>query len=188
MRPAYWEINRPGGRSTHKGAVELGRKFCAGCGRWRHACDFAAHRGRPRSRCRACQRAYQRAWRAQMTPEQRDRNREYFRIWEEAKRRERGIAPRRFHRRRNVTDRIEFVGLPPEPLVDTIARRGLTDVELAAEAQVTPRSIYRLRTGQSRHVRIDLADKLAVALGVPLAVLYGDQPAINIRTGEPVTS
>src|SRR5437764_9448320 len=35
-RAPYWELHARGGASE----VVLGRKFCSGCGRWRHWCDF----------------------------------------------------------------------------------------------------------------------------------------------------
>lgn len=188
MRPAYWELNRRGGRRNQTGPrsrVVLGRKHCAGCGHWRHVCDFAQHRGRPRARCRVCQAAYQRQWHANATPEQRERQREYFRFWMEAKRRQQGIQPRNFRHRRSVVDKVEFVGLPTGPLVSAIERVGLADIELGAVAGVPPRSVFRLRQGQEL-VRLDLADRLAQGLGIPLAIIYGDQPAISIRTREPV--
>ena len=182
MRPAYHELGiRGGGRGRLlRNPIVLGRKHCVGCGRWRHIVDYALHKGRPRPRCRACQRAYQRAWHRQMTPDQRERQREYFRIWQEAKRREAGIAPRNFHHRRSVIDKVESVGLPPEPLRAVIEGLGLPDIVIGAAAGVPPRSIYRLRVGESRHVRLDLADKLALAAGVPLWVIYGDTPVVPI--------
>jgi hypothetical protein len=183
VRPAYHELRiRGGGRGRLlRNPIVLGRKFCAGCGRWRHVVDFALHKGRPRPRCCACQRAYQRAWHANATPEQRDRQREYSRIWQEAKRREAGIAPRNFHHRRSVIDKVEFVGLPPEPLLAAIDGVGLPDIVLCAAAGVPPRSVYRLRVGESRHVRLDVADKLAHAIGVPLWFIYGDTPVESLR-------
>ena len=118
-----------------------------------------------------------------MTPEQRDRDREYFRIWEEAKRRERGIPPRRFrHRQGNV---IVGIARPIRTcrsslLVATVEQVVVPDVELGRKAGVPPRSIYRLRKAEVGHVRLDLADRLAVALGVPLPVIYGDTPTVPL--------
>ena len=82
-------------------------------------------------------------------------------------------------------DKVQFVGLPTVPLVSAIERVGLADIELGAVAGVPPRSVFRLRQGQEL-VRLDLADRLAQGLGIPLAIIYGDQPAISIRTREPV--
>lgn len=180
MRPIYWELNKRGG-GKRDDIITLGRRFCSGCGRWRHLCDFAEHKGGPRPRCRGCQRAYQRCWRSQMTPEQREREREYNRIWQDAKRREAGTERRRFHRRHSVIDRIEFVGLPPEPLLAEIDRSGVNTEELARMSGVPARSVFRFRSGESQHVRLDVADKIAVALKVPLALIYGDTPTISFH-------
>lgn len=169
MRPAYWQLTQRGGL-PREGVVVLGRKFCAGCGHWRHVADFGEYRGGPRARCRACTRIYQRNWHANATPEQRARINEYHRIWYEAKQREAG-GQRQFYRR-SVVDQVERVLLEPGPLLSEVERSGLTDLELQALSGISARAIYRLRTGGSRHIRLDVADKLAVGLGVPLALLY----------------
>lgn len=73
--------------------VVCGRKFCAGCGRWRLACDFAAHRREPlqlNARCHACVRiAY-----AHASEREREQRREYARKYAERKRREAGVPER----------------------------------------------------------------------------------------------
>jgi hypothetical protein len=104
MREAYWELHVRGGTAP-RSPVVLGRKHCAGCGRWRHVCDFGVIRGRFRARCRACHRAYMRLWTAN-------------------------------------------------------------------------------RVGESRHVRLDIADRLALAVGTHLWDLYGDAPLIHIHDAE----
>jgi hypothetical protein len=156
--------------------VVLGRKFCCGCGRWRHVCDFSPlRRGKTRGRCRACMRTLARREYAAQSRERYLRQLEYQRIWHEAKRREAGIPERRCNRR-TVVDRVEAVYLPREPLASMLQRR-LSDVPWIAHiAGISERSILRLRTGESRHVRLDLADRLALALGYSLWELYGDQP------------
>lgn len=103
--------------------------------------------------------------------------RENDRIYREAKRREAGRPARRFKHRRTVIDQIEYAFLESAHLLDEVRRADLSDLELARIADVPPRSIYRLRIGESRYVRLDLADKLAHALGIPLALIYGDAPA-----------
>jgi hypothetical protein len=195
VRPAYWELTRRGGRRNRPGPrspLVLGRKFCAGCGHWRHACDFALHRGRLRPRCHACTRIYQRRWRYNATPEQRERIREYDRIWQNTKRREAGIPPRNYHHRASVIDRPEHVFLPTAPLVTEIERYlieseaagehsgdlGFGITGLAMRAGMQERSVRRLLIGESLHVRLDLADRLALALGLHLALIYGDTPLI----------
>ena len=97
MRPPYWRLNVRGGHRDN--AVVLGRKHCAGCGRWRHAVDFGSLK-RPgpvgrglRPRCHGCTRAYERALSQRMTRRQRANKRERDRIWNEGRRRQRGIPP-----------------------------------------------------------------------------------------------
>lgn len=175
MRPVYWKLHRRGGKGGN--AVVLGRKYCVGCGHWRHLCDFGRHRDAPRARCRVCAAAYNRQWYANATPEQRANMNEYYRFWTEKQRRDAGIPPRSFHHRRSVVDKREFVGLPPEPLLAEIDRSGLNAEELASMAGVPARSVFRFRSGESQHVRLDVADKIAVALNVPLTLIYGDTPA-----------
>ena len=180
MRPAYWEIRAPGRQQCRRDelgrllprddAVVLGRKFCAGCGHWRHVCDFGHLRGRGlRSRCRVCHnRESSRRYYAQ-TPEQMDRLREYWRFWQEAQRRKAGIPPTTA-RRRTAVDRVERIMLPREPLVAVINGHNLT--ELAERAGLEQRTVGRIVSGESARVRIDVADKLAVALGVPSALIW----------------
>ena len=45
-RAPYWELRR---RDGGAGEVVLGRKFCPGCGRWRHVVDFPTVGGVPLS-------------------------------------------------------------------------------------------------------------------------------------------
>jgi hypothetical protein len=175
--------------------IVLGRKFCARCGHWRHVCDFA-----PRSRntgsgldsyCRACNRMMNREAYARQTPEQRERQREYWRIWREAKARAAGV-PRSKGKRHTVIDRPEYRFLPAAPLVERIqydlahpepgtmtGDPGFGIEGLAARAGVPARSIDRLLRGESKHVRLDLADKLCFGLGVPLYLVFGEEPLIS---------
>lgn len=185
MRAPYWELSNLGGPRVPP-AVVLGRKYCPGCGRWRHVCDFAPHRGRPRSRCRVCVRAYQRRWHANATPEQRERIREYYRIWADAKRRERGVPYRQFHHRKpRAVDR-EFYLLDPAPLVAEIdayvERFGETALgELSARSGVSQRRIWSLRHHEYEHVTVDSADRLSIAMGVPFPLLYDEDAATYLR-------
>jgi hypothetical protein len=192
----YWHR----GSTVHRGMrnpIVLGRKFCAGCGHWRHVCDF---RPRPRntgsglaSRCRACERISNRQIYARRSSEVRARYNEYHRIWSEVQRRQTGIPPRSSGRR-SVVDRAEYRFLPAGLLVAEVHRylahpppgMGIADLGYGLEglgrrAGVPARSITRLLRGESRHVRIDLADKLCVALGLTLALVYGDTPTESLR-------
>lgn len=187
MRPPY------SGVVDHRGAaggnpVVLGRKFCSGCGRWRQVNDFPrltrAVGWGLRARCWVCFRAYQRALHRNMTPEQLDLKREYGRIWLEGERRRNGVPLRA--NRKTVVDHAERIFLDRKPLVEAMdryatqelasgrVRGGQSDLwtALALEAGLEPRALYRVRTGESRRVRLDVADKIAVALDIPLAVLY----------------
>jgi hypothetical protein len=162
--------------------VVLGRKFCSSCGRWRPAPDFAlvARTGKLTAWCMGCQRQSNREAFARKTPLQRERRREYERIWTEAQRRKKGIPPRPFSH--PPARPIERVLLPREPLVEvmewyvlTQRANGHPDFGWKTFAQMTggnARSLLRLRTGQSRHVRIDLADKIAYAMGMSLSMIY----------------
>jgi hypothetical protein len=76
-------------------------------------------------------------------------------------------------KRPRVTDRKERIFLDPAPLVREIERACDGDYRwLAQVSGVSERAIYRLRTGESAHVRIDNADKLAVGLGLTLEMIY----------------
>lgn len=207
MRPPY---RATGKRGTNP--VVLGRKFCPSCGRWRLLVDFHVNgrwpNGEPRhwqGSCATCQRIHKREVNGHqprppaLTHEERlararerwrqrredpvwlaDR-REYERIYKEAKRREAGIKPTT-HRRRTVVDRREYVFLDPGPLLGAI--KGWEDLDLEKVTGIPARTIYRYRVGESRHVRLDLADRLALAVGTHLYDLYGDAPLIHIHDAE----
>jgi hypothetical protein len=112
----------------------------------------------------------------------------------EGKRRASGAPERVFRHRSRVTDQIEHVYLPCEPIVaamyehyaamranghpewcwDDLARAivGDTGPESRAHVQTLTRTMHRYRSGESHHIRLDIADKIAVAIGVPLSLLY----------------
>jgi predicted Fe-S protein YdhL (DUF1289 family) len=171
-RPPYWELRLHGAHNP-AGEVVLGRKFCTGCGRWRHVVDFDPYtrNGRPMARCQACQNAAKRWHWHNMPPEQRTAVYEYVRIYRNAKLREAGGKPRE-RRSPSVVDRPEYVFLSLPPLVGELERLNGDLGMIAKRAGVPERTILRLRTGESRRVRIDVADKLAVAMGIPLELLY----------------
>ena len=112
--------------------------------------------------------------RKKLDPEWMERRREYDRIYREVKRRAAG-AKERPHRR-SVVDRPEMLFFEREPLVHQLRRviDQLGQQTFAKTAGVQPRALYRLLSGESARVRIDLADKLALAMGSSLAVIYGD--------------
>jgi hypothetical protein len=181
MRPAYCGLHKRGqinvqGRTP---TVVCGRKFCPDCGRWRHLVDFPHRKDRPYSYCSVC--AYRRI-RALRTrdPDALERKREAGRFYYDRIARQRGITPRKWGRRsrRLVDIRTEFVWLRPGPLVTELRRQGVSIRTLSRRSGVPERSIDRLFRGESQHVRVDLADKLAVAVGIPLALLYGSDPGV----------
>ena len=192
MRPPYsGVVDQRGAKGGNP--IVLGRKFCSGCGRWRPVHDFPRMDrkvgGGLRARCWVCHRRYQSRLVAGLSPERAKLRREYHRIWFEGWRRRQGIPERNFHNRKTVIDRAERVLLDPAPLLEAIEER--LDLErrsgwhpddtngmlgglegLAQIAGISSRSLTRLRSGESRHVRLDVADQIAVALEIPLTLLY----------------
>ena len=181
MRPAYSGLRVRGGnptRTTPRNPIVCGRKFCAQCGRWRHVVDFQRERrntgsGGLRSYCRTCSEIKRRTRMADAR--RRQELREYQRIWADARRRQAGVPIRNFKHRRSVIDRPERVLLPLEPLLQALVQVPETELDaLARRAGLTPRTIYRYRHGESQHVRIDVADKLAVAMGTTSSLIWGE--------------
>jgi len=150
---------------------------------------------RLRSWCRTCERIRNREQQRNRTPRQRELRREYQRFWAEVRRRRKGVPQRNWlpnGKRRVKKDRIV---LNPAPLVREIERWVLAQDHddkphtrvlgqgyeaLARLSGVPARSIYRIRTGESRHVSLASADKLCVAIGVPLALLYPEDSDYHI--------
>jgi hypothetical protein len=106
------------------------------------------------------------------TPEQVERQREYERIWHDAKRREWGVPPRNFHNRRTVLDGRRESLIERAPLLVELAALNGSQREVAELAGVPERTLYRLLHDGGRWVALDTADRLAIAMGVPLAVIY----------------
>lgn len=174
-RQPYWELR------TYRGTAEIvcGRKFCSVCGRWRLLMDFAISDGdRFMARCRTCALRCSRYYTAHLTPEQVARRREYDRIWKEGQRRAAGLPPRvkrrAGHRTNGVINNREGIYFPVAPLKAELDRLGDGDLGvLAARAGIPEHTIWRIRN-QSDKVQIDVADKLAVALGTTSALLFGE--------------
>jgi hypothetical protein len=98
-------------------------------------------------------------------------HREYDRIYHEVQRRQRGVPPRPLRNRRAVAE-IERVFLPRDPLVEVLKLWAGGLAELERVSGVPARSIYRVLHESRGLVTVDVADKIAVALGVPLATIY----------------
>lgn len=199
-RPAWSGLSkRPPGRRGPNGhflpeagfiGVTCGHKHCTLCGRWRPVSDFSVWNVRGGlklgSRCQTCHNRLNYTRYRSEDESQRALRREYQRFYKEAQRRARGIQPRNAPNRRTVVDRIERVFLPREPILDEIDRwlqvhlpEWRRDEERTVErlgmlAGVDGKTIRRIQTGESQHVQIDIADRLAMALDVPLPLLYPD--------------
>ena len=175
MRRRAW----PGLKTTRPVEVTnptiCGRKLCSSCGHWRHLVEFVSLHGQPRNQCQACLRIKQRdAYRAR-TAEQMERRREYERIYREVHRRARGVPvrPRGPRARPTYVDlHVERVLLAAGPLVKALDRTGEDWEAIARRSGVPARSLWRWRSGEAQLVRIDLADRIAFAIGVPLSLIY----------------
>jgi hypothetical protein len=74
--------------------------------------------------------------------------------------------------------------LDPAPLLALLDRVPIGELgALARRAGVSERAIRRYRTGESRHIDLDLADRLALALGSHLSLIYDDTPADPLPKG-----
>jgi hypothetical protein len=118
-------------------------------------------------RCETCCRVAKRIGYRRLSPEARALRLEYMRIYHEGHRRG---EPR--PRKSSVVDRPERVLLPRAPLVVELDRLNGNLRSVCARAGVPERTVFRLRHDGGRWVRIDTADKLAVAMGIPLALIY----------------
>lgn len=156
-RRPYWALTMHGGASE----VVLGRKFCPGCGRWRHVVDFPLQGG-VLFRCGACARAFKRhSWQT-AAPDRRADRLEAVRFYRVG---HGGGTPRT-----TIGPRSPF--LPRAPLVAELDRLNGDLANVCARAGVTERTVFRLRHEPGTLVRLDVADRLALAMGIPLAVIY----------------
>ena len=173
-RQPHWKLH------LHNGANELvcGRKFCAGCGRWRHLCDYPRNASKeyrvPLARCRACVNITRKWYDHHLTPRQVENRRERHRIYYGG--RSEGVS----NGHASVVDRVEYAFLPSAPVGELLD--GMSDKALKALAEhvgTDERALRRYVSGESEHVRLDIADALAVTLGHHLFDLYGDTPIVH---------
>lgn len=174
-----------------KAPIILGRKHCTRCGRWRPVSDFGHHGAIMAAACLVCLRRVQRARveRNRQDPRWVEQLREYQRIWHEAKRREAGVTPRALSRMPPPDPRHNHSGLrrkvSTEPLLPHLnawllgwaaehaherADRGIR--ALADAATVPERRIYAILEGEQTRCHYAVADRLAVAMDLPLALVY----------------
>lgn len=186
MRPPY-----SGFTGAHCNPVVCGRKHCTGCGRWRHAVDFFAHCRSPlqlASRCKTCARRQGRAVRRD--PVRGPLRREYERIWREGQRRAAGVPER--PGRRPPPDVGPSRGnrmVPIAPLTPFLEqwmnahadeyRNGVNGHwqgirGLAAASGVPERMLYSILSGHQVRCHYDVADRLAIAVGLSLTLIYGE--------------
>lgn len=168
-----------GAVARHLGASEIvsGRKFCSVCGRWRLLCDFPrdAHKrhSRPEARCRACGNAARRWYHQHLSESQLANKRERHRIWTKQTRNGKGNG----HVHPNVIDEVEWAFLPVAPLQDVLASVPEGRMTwLGDRVGLGEKALRRYMTGESQHVRLDIADNLLVTLGLHLFDVYGDVP------------
>lgn len=130
------------------------------------------------SRCCACHRAQRRRYYANASQARRESQREYHRIYQEGLRR---AAGRRERNGRRLppdprTNGAAARWLDAGPLVAVLTRyldRGRTYRELCLAAVVPERRVYALMTGEQAQVHYAVADRLCVAMGMTLAIVYG---------------
>jgi hypothetical protein len=116
-----------------------------------------------------------------MTEEQRERRREDERFYRDRLRREQGRDDGYRPRGPSKVDGVEQVYLDAEPIQRELRSRVGQWREIARRTGIDERAIFRWVSGESRHIRLDLADRLAFAFGIPLYLLYGDQPLYTMR-------
>lgn len=180
-RAPYWELHKRNGCSE----IVCGRKFCPVCGRWRHVSDFnpeSRRGGMPYPRCQTCSRVSRNYYFAHETPDQTANRRERHRIYYEGQRRRNGV-PVSTHNRKRVVDHAERVFFDPAPIVELLNRHRFEIGLIAKGAGLHDKTVRRFLTGESAHIRIDVADKIAFALGTTLFDLYGDAELIRLSPG-----
>ena len=169
--------------------VVCGRRFCVRCGRWRLLLDFP-HRpsGSPGARCYACLRADQREHIARQRQDLRwvEARREYHRIYKEAQRRAAGIPERHWVNGRpikpdpsahgNAHRRVDTAPLVPQLrlwLAAHAAEHNGQGLRALADAAVVPeRRLWAILHGEQDRCHYLVADRLAVAMDLPLGFIY----------------
>lgn len=172
------DIVRTKKRHYTRNPVILGRKNCAHCGRWRHIMDFPK-----RGSCYSCLKA---EWEERrQSPEWKENRREYNRMYYSARQRAMGraVVPRYKARKGLKNDKQER--LPIDPLRAHIQSWMQTYVAQAehdwdtgklALGQVTglpDKTVDRL-LHENKQVNVNTADRIAVATGTHLRILYPD--------------
>jgi hypothetical protein len=127
----------------------------------------------PVARCYRCSRVGRAYYYRHQTPEQRANLNERLRFYKHGQRRAAGV-PELGYIRRSVVDRAEYVFVPKAALVAELERRFGQWDELARKAGIPARTIFRIVHEDGRFVRVDIADRLAVAMGMTFTLIYPD--------------
>jgi DNA-binding transcriptional regulator YiaG len=109
------------------------------------------------------------------TEEQIENKREYQRFYAEMQRRAAGVQVREpmIARRELKTTRTTLDHGPLLRAIDEhLERFELSERKFAEVNGLSDRAIRRWRSGESKRVRLDVADQVAVAIGVPLSLIY----------------
>lgn len=187
MRPPY-----RGFTGAHCNPLVCGRRHCTVCGRWRHGTDFPCSRRRPRlllaGRCATCARRQGRQ--ARRDPVRGELRREYDRIWHEGRRRAKGIPER--PGRTAPPDPPHSPGnrtLPAAPLHAPLhawmrayavehpsgVNGSLHGIRALARASgVEERLVYNILSGRQERCHYAVADRLLIAVGLSLTLVYGE--------------
>lgn len=178
MRPAYPIIGR--------NPVVCGRKFCAGCGRWRQIVDFSCHKRDPlqvNARCYACVRIGHNT----ASERERERRREYNRLYAERKRRERGVPTRDLYTAQQIAESAPILGRRNclrctrwRHVSDFGHHRGKMRSVCAACLRVADRKAKAERTAEQRELRREYdriyKDGLRRKAGIPQRNLTREPP------------
>jgi hypothetical protein len=159
-----------------------GRRNCAGCGRWRYLIDYRPYFSKKRNKeylrktCEFCCKRKDLDRYYNFSSEQKDRMRERTREYAAARRRREGKPVRDIHKRGYGSGRCqENTGykesLDPLPLMKEAKRLQWNTERIALEARSDSRRVRDWKSGRAR-INIDSADRLCLALGTHLTLVY----------------
>lgn len=151
---------------------------------------------RPASRCKSCQAEIKAEKYAELSPEERrqvwkkaddqraiEKRKEYARRYDEKKRREAGIPPRKFKDGRN---RQPIILVDAAPLREFLQKHSQSIPELALLTGIDDKKLWKLRKGDQKSIELRNVEKILVYFDCPhLLVLWypepNDEPQIEER-------
>lgn len=159
-----------------------GRRNCAKCGRWRCLIDYRPYYSKKRSKeylrktCEFCCKRKDLDRYYNFSSEQRDRARERTREYAAARRRREGRPVRNIYKKDygsgRCHDNISYKeSLDPIPLMAEAKRLRWSTKKIAKEAKSDPRRVTDWLGGKMK-INIDAADRLCLALGTHLTLVY----------------